>query len=282
MIGTTLDVTARRHAEEALRESEEHMRLALDAAEMAAWRWDIASGTTSWSQDLQKILGVPPSAGYPNFREMVIEEDRAAFLEVGRAAINAGSTYEAEFRIRRTDGAVRWLLARGNISRDFEGRAVSVAGVTQDVTRRKLAELDLDLHRHRLESLVDERTVQLSRAKEAAESANVAKSAFLANMSHEIRTPMNGILGMVHILRRSELTAKQRERLDVIDSAANHLLGILNDVLDISKIEAGKFVIDEAPLSVEKLLGRVASILADGASRKALTSSLTRMLSTAT
>jgi PAS domain S-box-containing protein len=270
MIGTTLDVTARRHAEEALRESEEHMRLALDAAEMAAWRWDVATGTTSWSQDLQKILGLPPPTGYPDFRDMVIAEDRAAFLEVGRAAINAGNTYEAEFRIRRTDGAVRWLLARGNISRDSEGRAVSIAGVTQDITRRKLAELDLDIHRHRLESLVDERTIQLSRAKEAAESANVAKSAFLANMSHEIRTPMNGILGMVHILRRSELTAKQRERLDIIDSAANHLLGILNDVLDISKIEAGKFVIDEAPLSVDNLLGRVASVLAESASKKGI------------
>jgi PAS domain S-box-containing protein len=87
------------------------------------------------------------------------------------------------------------------------------------------------------------------RRKEAAEAANVAKSAFLANMSHEIRTPMNGILGMAHLLRRGGVTPEQAKRLDKIDAAAEHLLGIINDILDISKIEAGKFVLEEAPLS---------------------------------
>ena len=270
MIGTNLGITARKRAEEAARQSQEHTRLALAAAEMAAWRWDIPTDTTTWSEERNRLLGPQPAASYPDFRDMVIEEDRAVFLEVGRAAVRTGSTYEAEFRLRRTDGAVRWLLARGNIRRDTEGRAVAIIGVTQDVTRRKEAALELEMHRHRLESLVRERTVQLSRAKEAAEAANVAKSAFLANMSHEIRTPMNGILGMAHILRRGELTPKQRERLDTIDSAANHLLGILNDVLDISKIEAGKFVIEETPLAVEDLMGRVASILAEGAARKGI------------
>ncbi|MBI5107929.1 MAG: PAS domain-containing protein [Rhodocyclales bacterium] len=270
MTGTNLDITARKQAEVAARESEERVRLALAAAQMATWHWDILTDTTIWSEERSKLLGPQPDAGYPDFRDMVHEEDRAAFLETGRAALEANSTYEAEFRLRRTDGAVSWLLARGNIRRNAEGRAVAITGVTLDVTRRKQAELELETHRHRLESLVRERTVQLSRAKEAAEAANVAKSAFLANMSHEIRTPMNGILGMAHILRRSELTPKQRERLDTIDSAANHLLGILNDLLDISKIEAGKFIIEEAPLAVEDLLGNVASILAETAAAKGI------------
>jgi len=268
LIGTTMDVTARKRAEEAALESEEHARLALDAAEMAAWRWDIVTGTTFWSEEQRNLLGPCPAAGYPDFRDMVIEEDRAHFLELGRAALKAGSIYEAEFRLRRTDGAVCWLLARGNIRRDAEGKAVAITGVTQDITRRKQAEIELKMHRSQLETMVRERTIQLSRAKEAAEAANVAKSAFLANMSHEIRTPMNGILGMAYILRRSELTSKQRERLDTIDAAANHLLGILNDLLDISKIEAGKFIIEETPLAVENLLGSVASILAEAAAAK--------------
>ncbi len=103
------------------------------------------------------------------------------------------------------------------------------------------------------------------RAKETAEAANLAKSRFLANMSHEIRTPMNGIVGMANILRREGVTPKQAERLDTIDRSAQHLLGIINDILDISKIEAGKFVLEEAPVEVIKLLGDVTSMVSERA-----------------
>jgi signal transduction histidine kinase/ActR/RegA family two-component response regulator len=113
--------------------------------------------------------------------------------------------------------------------------------------------------------------VALAAAKEAAEAANVAKSAFLANMSHEIRTPMNGILGMASLMRRAGVTPQQKEQLDKIDMAADHLLGIINDILDLSKIEAGKFVLEEAPVMIESLVGNVRSILAERVREKGLT-----------
>ena len=112
-----------------------------------------------------------------------------------------------------------------------------------------------------LEQRVQERTRELRVAKEAAEAASVAKSAFLANMSHEIRTPLNAITGMAHLIRRGGVTPEQAERLEKIDMAGNHLLEIINAILDLSKIEAGKFVLDKTEVNVGGIVANVASIL---------------------
>ncbi len=144
------------------------------------------------------------------------------------------------------------------------------AAVKADITEKKLLNEELEAHRNHLESLVNQRTIELTAAQQRAEAANIAKSAFLANMSHEIRTPMNGIVGMAHLLRREGVTPQQVKRLDTIDASARHLLAIINDVLDISKIEAGKFVLEEAPVVVNSLLANVASILSERARAKGI------------
>ena len=113
-------------------------------------------------------------------------------------------------------------------------------------------------------------TLRTRRQRDAAQAANLAKSTFLANMSHEIRTPMNGIVGMAHLLRREGVTPSQAKRLDTIDASAQHLLAIINDVLDISKIEAGKFLLEEAPVVVSSLLANVTSILSERAKAKGI------------
>ena len=121
-----------------------------------------------------------------------------------------------------------------------------------------------------LDRQVQERTRELSLARDAAEGASKAKSNFLANMSHEIRTPMNAILGMAHLLRREGLTGEQADRLAKIDQAAQHLLRVINDILDLSKIEAGKFTLEQIDLSLDAVLANVVSILGERVQAKGL------------
>ena len=153
---------------------------------------------------------------------------------------------------------------------DSNGRIIGTFGVSRDVTERMLIENELKRHRKHLEDLVEERTQDLMQAKAAAESANTAKASFLANMSHEIRTPLNAITGMAHLIRRSELSAEQRNHLDKLEAAGYHLLEVINAILDLSKIEAGRFTLEDTPLHVETVLDNVVAMLRQRAAAKHL------------
>jgi PAS domain S-box-containing protein len=158
-----------------------------------------------------------------------------------------GGLVDTELKLRRKDGRLIYVALRAIALASGE-----VIGFVTDITARRKADAELEAYRHNLEQMVEKRTIDLSLAKEAAETANVAKSAFLANMSHEIRTPLNAITGMAHLLRRSGLSEQQSDRIEKIDNASKHLLEIINAILDLSKIEAGKLSLEETDVYLGK------------------------------
>jgi signal transduction histidine kinase/CheY-like chemotaxis protein len=185
-------------------------------------------------------------------------------------ALKNGLPWKGEFNNRKKDGTEYIEFAIITPLRQPDGTVSHYVAVKEDITEKKRIGLELDNYRQNLEEMVAERTSELSAAQQRAEAANIAKSAFLSNMSHEIRTPLNAITGMSYVLRRSGLTLRQTDKLDKIETAGNHLLNIINNVLDLSKIEAGKFALEDVPVHVETLLGNIASMLGQKARDKGL------------
>jgi PAS domain S-box-containing protein len=254
-VGFFTDITARKRAEEALRESEERFRLIAETITEVFWTADpdirtmlyISPGYERvWGRSLASLQKNPRS-----FLESIHPQDRERVL-ADLSAQKTGQPFDHEYRIIQPDGTIRWVWDRGFPARDETGRVTRYVGVAQDISEQKRAE------------------AELQKAKETAEAASRAKSEFLANMSHEIRTPMNGIIGMTELALDTELTPEQREYLVMVKDSADILLTLINDILDFSKIEAGKLGLDLIDFNLHDTLGNTMKTLAPRASGKGL------------
>ncbi|MCF8179090.1 MAG: PAS domain S-box protein, partial [Sulfuritalea sp.] len=185
-------------------------------------------------------------------------------------ALSRGQVWKGEFNNKRKDGSEYVEFAIITPIHQADGRISNYVAVKEDITDKKRLAEELDQHRSHLEELVHSRTVQLEEARGRAEVASRSKSEFLANMSHEIRTPMNAIIGLTHILRRNDPNPDQELKLASISRAADHLLSVINDILDLSKIEAGKVILHETSFSVAALLDNARSMLAHQAKAQKL------------
>jgi PAS domain S-box-containing protein len=262
----------RRQAEESLARERAFLRTLIDTLPDLIWLKDTEGVYLGCNTRFERFFGAREAEIVGKTDYDFIDRKRAdVFREYDRLAMERNAMSVNEEEIVFADDGHRELLETIKMPmRDANGRLLGVLGVGHDITERKQAEAELDRHRHHLASLVEERTAALSIAKEAAETANRAKSTFLANMSHELRTPMNAIMGMTNLALRHATDAKLKDQLSKIDQASRHLLGVINDILDISKIEADRLVLERTRFKLGEVMENLISMIGHRARDKHL------------
>ena len=252
------DITEQRRAQARLRESEAHLREAQRIGRMGSWSLDFATNTLRWSEQIQELFGIDRSQfGGPleDFLDFVHPDDRERLLAALQMATTGRARLDIEHRIVLRNRTERWVHEVADIKRDEHGTPRGLAGTVHDVTDRRRLEAERE-QRHR------------------AETADRVKSAFLATMSHELRTPLNSIIGFTGIMLQGltgPLNAEQLKQLDMVRGSARHLLALVNDVLDISKIEAGQLDVAQHRFDVRRSIIKVEGLVRPSAAAKGLT-----------
>ncbi len=262
-VGSVIDVHDRHVAEESLRErareieaSENRLRVAAETTGFGTYDFDLTDGTMVASEQLYRICGVPLGESLTQDRivSLVHQDDRYRYLKIVKGAQETAGPdrHCEEFRIVQPTGETRWVVDTGRAFRDDASRPRRIVGTVQDITERKRFEQSLQ------------------QAKQAAEFANRSRGEFLANMSHEIRTPMAAILGHADILNDH---LKDPDNLQVVETIRRNgyfLLNIINDILDLSKIDAGKLEVEKKQVRPDEIVGEVRSLMDVRAAEKKL------------
>lgn len=234
-------------------------RMATEASEIGVWELDLESGHLTWNEQMSKIFGTDPKTltnTAEDWKDRLHPDDRDEMVAKLQKCIETGEDFIGNFRIVTPDGAHRVIKARSEILNSELSGSLVMIGTNIDITSQEL--------------LIDE----LEEAKEIANKSNEAKSEFLASMSHELRTPMNAVLGyaqMLQLVADDHLSDKEKEYLGYILESGQHLLTLINDVLDLSQIEAGSFEVDEEDLDILEILTQAETIIRPIAEKKKLT-----------
>jgi two-component system cell cycle sensor histidine kinase PleC len=237
------DITSNKSHQTTLDRRQQQLLEAQALAKMGHWRWEVGSDMIEWSDQLYDVFGVTKdnfTTTLDNINALIHRRDIGRLYQAFQRAIIQQHDYDMDFRIHHTDGTDRFIRCEGRCELDHEGDVIALYGIMQDVTSQMEYEHSLRL------------------AKEAAESAYAAKSRFLANMSHELRTPLNAIIGFSEMIEHQLLgpigNPKYLDYIGGIRESGSHLLDLISDILDMSKIEAGKYELDLEEVNVDKLI----------------------------
>ena len=242
------DLTEQHGQRTELAAARDQLLLAAQTAELGIWSWNLTDNALHWNERMFEIYEQPKTLlgsglNFDHWRTRVHPADIDATMNSLNAAIEGNGGELPLFRITLPGERIRYIQTRMRVERDTNGTPVVVTGINRDITDQ-----------HQLE-------LRLREAKEQADAASAAKSSFLANMSHEIRTPMNAVLGMLHLVQLSNLNLRQRDYVSKAQTAAKSLLSLLNDILDYSKIDAGKLQLDVHPFELEPLMQDLGVVL---------------------
>ncbi len=270
-----LIINASKRIKQDLQESEERWKFALEGVGDGVWDWDIKSGKVILSPVFVRMYdhyGDSVEANTEAWSSLVHPDDMAQVLVDFNEHL-AGKTpfYHNEHRVQCADGTYKWILDRGMVVRyDSKGQPLRMVGTHSDISDRKHAETQLLEANANLEARVIARTKELEIAKEVAESAAQAKTEFLANMSHEIRTPISSMLGMSHLVLSTDLNEKQRDYIEKIQLSGKQLLALVDDVLDFSKLDSGKMVLEKSDFNIDTVIESIRTLFSQSAADKGL------------
>lgn len=249
------DISEFKRIQNRLEEQGSRLVQAQSLGKLGSWNYNFITDKLTWSLEVFTIFEKNPISYEPelkNFFALVHPDDQERVNEEFNFSKTTGKLYQVEHRILMADGRIKHVLERATFSKDTEGNVYSAQGTVQDITETKQLQLEL------------------IRAKDEAENANRAKSYFLANMSHEIRTPLNGIIGINELLQKTNLTEMQQQYLQKSVRTSNALMNIINDILDYSKIEAGKLNLEHTEFDLSSLLDSLADLFSLEAERKGI------------
>ena len=254
IIGTRMDITDSKTAQAELYMSHQRIRVATESAGISIWEYNIETGEVAWDKGMYDLYGIKEDKelSFNDWESTLHPDDHDSAVSAIQIAINESKPFHQEFRICTPDNEVKHIRAASAIIKNEHGYAQMMVGINIDITKET------------------RNASALMSAKKEAEAATKAKSDFLATMSHEIRTPMNGVLGMLSLLKNTQLTDDQLNRVRIAQNSAQSLLALINDILDFSKIEANKLELETITFDINQVMVNCAESLANMADDKGI------------